>query len=783
MGDRLMKKTGIAVLVAVMAAIAVMPTASAFASHEEPCADVTLVWARGSGSAPDGREARKFYASVDGRLGESVQVNKYELGTGSHGPMYSAVGIGLSSLQSFKNMIEADASWTGVAGGKYRESVATGVSELVSYLGGRAPRCPDEQFVLGGYSQGAQVVGDALPGLPRSILDRIAFVALFGDPKLYLPEGRGPFPPACRGKEFSAWRRGSVSCFTDNGIFDARKPYLPSEIADRTGSWCDRNDVICNGNIEDLRKSDHSQYADEGAEIDEASREIALALERRLPSKAADIDTSILIIGVGTAGLDVAFVIDTTGSMSGRIGAARSIAEAAGERIVGLRGRVALTEYKDYGDEFVSRIVTPFTTDIDALRGGLNGLSATGGGDTPEALLHALMTTFDGLGWTPGATKAAVVLTDAGYHDPDLAGGFTRADIVARALEIDPVNVYPVVDSSIAAAYQPLAHDTVGRVILDTGDTASALLAAISEIERRPIALLASAEYIAAPGDEVVFDASTSYDPDANLTSFEWDFDGDGTIDHTTAEPRATHTYTSPHKGLVEVRVHSSDGGVANAVASVRIDDAGLKTLIPDAPTNLKADEGAQDGGRRTVTLSWDPPASGAPIGGWVISNGAGELLARRPAGTTAASIADVPADPTTFSVAASNEFGIGPAATTSIAASSPSSPTGGASNDVGGPAGTPTAHAPKAAKPKVCKSRRYIQIRLFAPRRATSATIRLSKGRPQIIRGRALRRPVRIDLRGLPRGTFKVKITYRKGGKRISQRSRRYSTCVKKRP
>ncbi len=52
--------------------------------------------------------------------------------------------------------------------------------------------------------------------------------------------------------------------------------------------------------------------------------------------------------------------------------------------------------------------------------------------------MHALTTTFNGLTWRPGATKAAIVLTDADYHDPDLVDGSTSASVAKRSLEIDP---------------------------------------------------------------------------------------------------------------------------------------------------------------------------------------------------------------------------------------------------------------------------------------------------------------------------------------------------------
>ena len=237
------------------------------------CADVTLVFARGSGQHVNDLEARVFFGGVLERVGPDVSVTTYELGTEHGGAGYAAVGGPL-------DMLEAELSWTGFLGGGYRASVAAGVAELTSYLAHRTGACPGESFVVGGYSQGAQVVGEALFELPAATRERIAFVALFSDPKLHLPEGRGPFPPACRG-EASPWRRGKISCWADNGVLESRKPYLPEDIADRTGSWCDRDDGVCNGNLIDLALSrDHSAYAHAGAEIDEAAREIASVLDR-----------------------------------------------------------------------------------------------------------------------------------------------------------------------------------------------------------------------------------------------------------------------------------------------------------------------------------------------------------------------------------------------------------------------------------------------------------------------------------------------------------------------
>lgn len=75
---------------------------------------------------------------------------------------------------------------------------------------------------------------------------------------------------------------------------------------------------------------------------------------------------------------------------------------------------------------------------------------------------------------------------------------------------------------------------------------------------------------------------------------------------------------------------------------------------------------------------------------------------------------------------------------------------------------------------PRACVSRRRFTIRL--PRGLRSATVTLDGRRVQTLRGKRLRSV--IDLRGLPRGTFRVRVTARTmRGRRVVQ-ERTYRTC-----
>ncbi|TQS40154.1 cutinase family protein [Cryptosporangium phraense] len=261
------------------------------AATDSGCGDVTVVFARGSGQRLGQRESAAFLTSFSARLGVDVRATAYELGTASYGgARYPAVGVGVNSSDAFANLLDAASFWTGNEGGRYRASVASGVAELRAYVGSRLAACPGERVVLAGYSQGAQVVGDALPGLPR---DRVAYVGLFGDPKLSLPEGRGVFPAACRGRSLSPWRRGSVGCYTDNGVLDARSPYVPRDVEGRVGSWCDRDDPVCNSNLADFRHSTHGSYARPGNAVDQAARESAVAVRAALGKRGQKIDVTV----------------------------------------------------------------------------------------------------------------------------------------------------------------------------------------------------------------------------------------------------------------------------------------------------------------------------------------------------------------------------------------------------------------------------------------------------------------------------------------------------------
>ena len=129
-----------------------------------PCPDVELVFARGT-SEPTG-VGRVGQAFVD-----QLQTN-----------------LGGRSLGTYRG--ELPASYDFLA-------AADGATDATNRIASMAERCPATRFVLGGYSQGAAVVdmlmgipplgakvGDvgSAPPLPASLANRVAAVAVFGNP-------------------------------------------------------------------------------------------------------------------------------------------------------------------------------------------------------------------------------------------------------------------------------------------------------------------------------------------------------------------------------------------------------------------------------------------------------------------------------------------------------------------------------------------------------------------------------------------------------------------------
>jgi PKD repeat protein len=179
----------------------------------------------------------------------------------------------------------------------------------------------------------------------------------------------------------------------------------------------------------------------------------------------------------------------------------------------------------------------------------------------------------------------------------------------------------------------------------------------------------------ARPGENVDFNAGGSYDPSGDeITSYDWDFNGDGTVDETTSVPLTSHVYADAFSGDAIVTVHSANG----------IGSASTELLItPDAPhapgavAGIEADPAAPG----TLAFHWQPPSDdgGSPVTGYAFlvapgSGGDPVAVAIVDASTTSISLPGLDPGDYLISISAANEIDEGPATTATVSVTAPPS-------------------------------------------------------------------------------------------------------------
>ncbi len=203
------------------AVLAVAPSASA-----QPCPDVEVVFARGTGEPPGiGGTGQAF---VDGLRSQA----------------------GSRSVDVYPVAYEASSNFGG--GIDFARTVVDGIRDAGSHIESTAANCPNTRIVLGGYSQGAALAGyvtaaaipDSVPAafrsyipqpMPPEVANHVAAVVLFGEPSDEFMNDNG-VPPVVIGPL-----------------------YVPKTI-----SLCADGDTICNGAPSGAPSIAHALYGMNG---------------------------------------------------------------------------------------------------------------------------------------------------------------------------------------------------------------------------------------------------------------------------------------------------------------------------------------------------------------------------------------------------------------------------------------------------------------------------------------------------------------------------------------
>ena len=146
-------------------------------------------------------------------------------------------------------------------------------------------------------------------------------------------------------------------------------------------------------------------------------------------------------LGTRARTIDVAFILDTTGSMAEEITAVKSTIQKVASSLDGgaVHVRIGMVAFKDRGDAYVTRVY-PMTTNLQAFQKDVADIRANGGGDIPESVNEGIHVALTKLDWGQDAVaKMAFLVGDAPPH-LDYAQDFDYAvdmkDAAHRGIQI-----------------------------------------------------------------------------------------------------------------------------------------------------------------------------------------------------------------------------------------------------------------------------------------------------------------------------------------------------------
>lgn len=616
-------KRPLGLLTALLFAIGLMPILQpVVAGAQAICAPVALVPFRGSGESSVGittysstptngwegpvlnKLLKTFYAEhpelastpiveVDERY-KAVKVDKTdEIGSAylTESPVYT------SSLTGFSAAMQAMSNF------RFKDSRG----------------CQSTKFVLVGYSQGAMAAREVAQTVPNLI----GGVYAVGDP----------------------WQKENAVGVTGEGrggrgVFRANAPGAGAakdafySLGFPKHSLCHAKDPVCDifGSASTLgNDGPHLNYFN-GTEASTEASALASIVSRYTSTPPTT-----------TKALNVSFVVDTTGSMSPYIGDARANIETISQNVLRTspNSKFSLVEYKDYGDPFIAQTVVPLTSDSAALANGIQGLTASGGGDYPESLFSGVV---EGVRTLQGAsgTSAVVILRDAPPHDPEPWSGLSSDSVRRLLLGIDPVPTLDALTASgIAARFAPTedreqgptvgastspgevappvastarltsepatlpstilydvnaagaGSDVVGSIVDATGgrsfgigspqEVTTSILEAVDDASEAPVAKLGIPSIVTVGSEAVMAGIESS--GQAPL-QFEFDFESDGTVDATNEDGTAAVTFASPGEYTVTLTVRDPRGrsSVTSAVVAVSAVEAYPIDESPELP-------------------------------------------------------------------------------------------------------------------------------------------------------------------------------------------------------
>lgn len=277
----------------------------------------------------------------------------------------------------------------------------------------------------------------------------------------------------------------------------------------------------------------------------------------------------------GPRKVEVCFVLDTTGSMSGLLDAAKKKIWFIASEIAGAASRpevrFCLLAFRDRGDAYVTQH-HDLTGDLDHIYAELLALKADGGGDQPEAVNQALAEALDRTAWSPEADvlKLMFLVGDApphrDYDEPQYPQIAARA--AARGILINPVLCGS--DGDARQAFSQIAA---------LGGGLSAELAQPGRVQRTETPMDSDLAVLGQRLDRTAIPYRSASLPDGSRA-----VPGEG-LDHATAADRAAFN-------AMRSRLFDGSGDLIDALDAGRIAIADIDPAkLPPALRSMREDE------------------------------------------------------------------------------------------------------------------------------------------------------------------------------------------------
>jgi PKD repeat protein len=167
----------------------------------------------------------------------------------------------------------------------------------------------------------------------------------------------------------------------------------------------------------------------------------------------------------------------------------------------------------------------------------------------------------------------------------------------------ETILVYPLTPPEVASSFKTISIPGMRTIVLETPSMLETSNLLAHQLDSQVAAELRSTDYRSVPGQTLYFDASPSKAYHDKITTYEWDFDGDGTYDRTTTTPETSETYNNTFSGHVNLRISTNGGLQSTSKATITISSEEETILAP--PKSLVVTKTSET----TARLSWELPS------------------------------------------------------------------------------------------------------------------------------------------------------------------------------